>query len=107
MLRRMQVGKTWASRPGAGRAAGIGQELLDVSLHLLRQGGAAVIHAEQDPRDLQAGVDPAVDQLNGLKQFPKSLQRQEVRLQGDQDLLRSGQGIECQKPSDGPQSMRP
>ena len=79
--------------PGAVGSACVVKELLDVGFDFVRKGGPGIEHTEQNPLNFQIGIDSLIDKLDGLQEFAESLQRQEMRLERDEDLLCGGEGV--------------
>ena len=81
-------------RPGAVGPMCIVKELLDVGPDFIWKRSPAIEHAQQNPFDFQIGVDSFVHKLDGLQQFSKSTQCQEMRLKRDEDIIGGSEGIE-------------
>ncbi len=81
-------------RPGAVGPACLVEELLDVGPDFIWKRGPAIEHAQQNPFDFQIGVDSFVYKLDGLQQFSKSPQCQEMRLKRDEDIIGGSEGVE-------------
>ena len=68
--------------------------LADHGAHILGKIGAVVHHGQKNTADPQALVDALLDALHRLQQLVHALGGQIVRLHGDDNAVRSGQGIQ-------------
>ena len=61
--------------------------LADLALDVLRQAGAPVVHRQQHPGHRQPRVQFALDQGQGVQQAGKPLEREILRLDGDDHAI--------------------
>ena len=94
MLRRMRVSNSRTLRPGAAALAGFAEELLDVAGHFGRELRARFVQAEHDAGQLQPVVEPLVHQADRLEQLAQAVQREEVGLQRQEDIVHGREGVD-------------
>src|SRR5262249_38836255 len=58
--------------------------------------GARLVHAQQDASDFQLRIDAPGYESRCLQQLAEAVQCEEVRLQGNKDLVGGGEGVQGQ-----------
>ena len=72
----------------------VGAELRE---HLPREAQAVVVHAREDPGDLEVRLHAAAQELHDLHELAEPLEREELRLHRDQHLAGGGQAVDRQQ----------
>ena len=88
--------KTLGSRPNGAGGPLLFEKLLDVRGDFGRQSRARFVHAQHDAGQTQSGVQTLGDDVDSPQQLAEAVQRQEMGLQRQEDLLDRRQGIERQ-----------
>ncbi len=65
---------------------------------LEREAIPAVVHGEHDGEDLEAGVEPRLDGLDRGEEVGEPLEREVLRLDGDDDAVRCREGVDGEEP---------
>ena len=71
----------------------LAEKRLDVRFDVVGE-GRALEHAQDDPRDAEFRIESSRDEVDRLKEFAQPVEREEVRLEGDKDLLDRRERVE-------------
>src|SRR5262245_18997495 len=71
-----------------------GKEPLKLVTDLERKTSPSIEHREQDAHDVETGVQPLTDELDGLDQVRQTFERVELALHRNEDLVGCCQGID-------------
>ena len=89
----------------AGLVDLVPEELAGLALGLHVHGhtptGSWIKHGHDESADDQLGIEPTADHLDHVDQVSHPIKGQELRLHGDEDLVRCGQGVPGQDPQAG------
>ena len=75
----------------------IGEAALHFVAHFAGQAVAGIVHGQHHAQQVQPGIEPLFDQLEGLQQFDDAFQGEKFALQGDEQFLRGAEGVEGQQ----------
>ena len=56
--------------------------------------GLGIVHGEDDPADVKAGIHALVHELDGFEKLGDALEGEEVGLHGDDDFIGRGEGVD-------------
>ena len=68
--------------------------LAELAFDVLREPGPVVVHRDDDPGDLQVGVELATDQLQRVEELDQALERQVLGLDRDDHLVGRDQRVD-------------
>ena len=84
----------------------VAEGLDDAVEHLAGVQGARVVHGGQDAVELDRGIQPVADLLDGLHEQGDAAQGEELALQRDEHAVAAVSALTVRMPSEGWQSIR-